>query len=143
MSNVDLHEIYITERNTVLVTANNVTQADLRSVGGPSNGWVVDSLVYEIDIETNNILFRWRALDHLAEIPFTASVYPLGSEGFNGMKQSSAWGYFHINAVKPYDGGYIISSRFLCSAIALDSKGNVRWRLQVRIRLARLSAYRV
>lgn len=31
VSNIDLHEIYITERNTVLVTANNVTQADLRA----------------------------------------------------------------------------------------------------------------
>lgn len=38
MSNIDLHEIYITNRNTVVVTANNVTQADLRSVGGPRNG---------------------------------------------------------------------------------------------------------
>jgi hypothetical protein len=47
MSNIDLHEIYITNPNTVVVTANNVTQADLRSVGGPRNGWVVDSLVYE------------------------------------------------------------------------------------------------
>lgn len=138
MSNIDLHEIYTTNHNTVVVTANNVTQADLRSVGGPRNGWVIDSLVYEIDIETNKILFRWRALDHVDEIPFTASVYPLGSEGFNGTKQSNAWGCFHINAAQPYEGGYIISSRFLCSAIALDGKGNVRWRLQVPIRLPRL-----
>lgn len=130
-SNVDLHEIYVTDRNTVLVTANNVTQANLQSVGGPKSGWVVDSLVYEIDIETNEILFRWRALDHLQEIPFTASVYPLGSEGFDGTKQSKAWGYFHINAAKLYDGGYIVSSRYLCAAIALDGEGNVRWRLQV------------
>ena len=131
MSNIDLHEIYITERNTVLVTANNVTQTDLRSVGGLENGWIVDALVYEIDIETNKILFRWRSLDHLGEIPLTASLYPLGSEGFNGTKQSNAWGYFHINSVAPYDGGYIISSRYLCSAVAIDGRGNVKWSLQV------------
>ena len=131
MSNVDLREIYITGRNTVLVTANNVTQTDLRSVGSLENGWVVDALFYEIDIETNKILFRWRSLDHLEEILLTASLYPWGSEGFNGMKQSNALGYFHINSVAPYDDGYIISSRYLCSAVATDSRGNAKWRLQV------------
>ena len=135
MSNIDLHELYITERNTVLVTANNVTQTDLRSVGGPENGWAVDCLVYEIDVETNKILFRWRSLDHLEEIPLTASLYPLGSDGFIGTQQSNAWGYFHVNAVAPYDGGYLVSSRYLCSALAIDGEGNVKWRLQVGLTL--------
>ena len=135
VSNIDLHEIYVTQRNTALVTANNVTQTDLRSVGGPENGWFVDSMIYEIDIETNKILFRWRSSDHLEEIPLAASVYPLGSEGFHGTKQSNAWGYFHINAVAPYDDGYLISSRYLCSAIAIDGEGNVKWRLQVGLML--------
>lgn len=33
-SNIDLHELYITERNTLLVTANNVTQTYLSSCRG-------------------------------------------------------------------------------------------------------------
>ena len=131
-SNIDVHELLITDTGSMLVTANNVTSADLASVGGPSNGWVVDGLVYEIDIATNEVLFKWSALDHVDQIPFTASVYPLGVEGFTGVNQSLAWGYFHINAVEPYDGGYIISSRFLCSAIAIDASGNVKWRLSGR-----------
>jgi hypothetical protein len=101
-------------------------------VGGPSNGWVVEGLVYEIDIATNEVRFRWGSLDHLADIPFSASLYTLGTEGFTGANQSLAWGYFHINSVEPYDGGYIISSRFLCSAIATDALGNVKWRLSGR-----------
>jgi hypothetical protein len=131
-SNIDLHELLITDTGSILVTANNVTQADLTSVGGPKNGWVVDGLVYEIDIATNEVLFKWSALNHVDQIPFTASLYPLGVEGFTGANQSLAWGYFHINAVEPYDGGYIISSRFLCSAIAIDASGNVKWRLSGR-----------
>ena len=131
-SNIDLHELLITPKGSLLVTANNVTQADLTSVGGPIDGWVVDGLVYEIDIATNKVLFSWSSLDHLDQIPFTASLYPLGSEGFNGRNQSLAWGYFHINAVEPYEGGYIISSRFLCSAIAIHASGNVKWRLSGR-----------
>lgn len=132
-SNIDLHEILLTENGTVVVTANNVTQADLTSIGGAPDGWTVDSLVYEIDIATNEVLFEWKALDHLDQLPFAISQYPLGAEGFTGENQSLAWGYFHINTAEPYDGGYILSARYLCSAIAIDgSDGNVIWRLSGR-----------
>ena len=131
-SNVDLHEIYITSNGSMIVTANNVTRTDLRSVGGPQDGWVVDNMVYEIDIETNQPLFRWSSLEHLSEVPLNASLYPLGSEGFTGTNQSNAWNYFHINSVAPYGGGYLISSRYLCSGLAIDSTGKVLWRVQGR-----------
>ena len=90
-SNIDVHELLITQNGSIIVTANNVTQADLTSVGGPSNGWVVEGLVYEIDIATNEVLFRWGSLDHLADIPFSASLYTLGTEGFTGANQSLAF----------------------------------------------------
>lgn len=95
-SNIDLHELQITANGSLLVTANNVTQADLTSVGGPKHGWVVDCLVYEIDIATNEVLFKWSSLDHLDQLPFSDSLYPLGSEGFNGKNQSLAWGYVSV-----------------------------------------------
>ena len=132
-SNIDVHEILFTSKGSLVVTANNVTQADLTSVGGPVDGWVVDAQVYEIDIETNEVLFSWSSLDHLDQLPFTASVYALGTEGYTGANQSLAWGYFHINAAEPYHGRYILSSRYLCSAVAIDgSDGRVKWRLNGR-----------
>ena len=131
-SNIDVHEVQITPKGSMVVTANNITQADLTSVGGPADGWVVDALVYEIDIASNDVLFRWSSLDHLDAIPFSASVYTLGTEGYTGANQSLAWGYFHINAAEQYNGGYIISSRYLCSAIAIDGSGDVKWRLSGR-----------
>lgn len=130
-SNIDLHELYITSNNSIVVTANNVTQTDLSFVGGPTNGWIVDSQVYEIDIATNEVLFSWKSLDHLDQLPLSLSVYPLGSEGYTGTNQSNAWGYFHINAASPFEGGYLISSRYFCTALAIDAAGTVRWRLQV------------
>lgn len=137
-SNIDVHELLITPENTIVVTANNVTQADLTSVGGPVDGWVVNAMVYEVGIATNDVLFEWSALDHLDDVPFTASVYPLGVEGFDGSSQSKAWGWFHINSAEPFEGGYILSSRFLCSAIAIDgSDGHVKWRLGGREELGR------
>lgn len=131
-SNIDVHEIFITPNDTMLVTANNVTRADLTSVGGPVDGWVVACLVYEIDIASNRVLFDWNSLDHLDQLPFTDSLFPLGSQGLTGTSQDVAWGYFHINAVSPYNGGYLISSRYLCSAIAINEAGHVDWRLQGR-----------
>ncbi|KAM3422934.1 hypothetical protein BST61_g417 [Cercospora zeina] len=130
-SNIDLHEMYLTEKGTILVLGNNVTQADLRSVGGGEKAWVVEAQVYELDVETNEVLFAWKSLEHLEDLPFSASVYPWGSEGFDGSEQKKAWGYFHINSVASLgDGGYILSSRYLSSAIALDKSGNVIWRVQ-------------
>ncbi|TKA69821.1 hypothetical protein B0A55_07507 [Friedmanniomyces simplex] len=139
-SNIDVHEIFITKNGSMLVTANNVTQADLTSVGGPKDGWVVAALIFEIDIATNQVLFSWNSLDHLDQLPFTDSLLPLGSEGLTGANQSLAWGYFHINSVAPYcnnkddDGGsgYILSSRFFCTAVALSPNGTILWRLQGR-----------
>lgn len=117
----------------MLVTANNVTTADVSSIGVPTNGWVVAGLVYEIDIATNDVLFSWDSLDHLDQLPFSDSLYPLGTEGFSGKNQSLAWGYFHINSVTEYGSGYLISSRYFCSAIAIDaSDGSVVWRLSGR-----------
>ncbi|KAF2764692.1 hypothetical protein EJ03DRAFT_339586 [Teratosphaeria nubilosa] len=133
-SNIDLHEIFITEHGTLLITANNVTQTDLTSVGGPPNGWIVEAQFYELDIATNTILFAWKSLDHLDKIPLTASVYPLGSDGQDGTTQSKAWGYIHINAVSPLEeNGYIFSSRFLCAGVAISrGDGSVKWILQGR-----------
>ncbi|KAK1084170.1 hypothetical protein LTR33_002815 [Friedmanniomyces endolithicus] len=131
-SNIDVHEVFITKNGSMLVTANNVTQADLTSVGGSKNGWVVAALIYEIDTATNQILFSWNSLDHLEQLPFTDSLYPIGSEGYTGATQSQAWGYFHINSVAPLESGYILSSRFLCTALALSPNGSVLWRLQGR-----------
>ena len=40
---VDVHEVNFTPQDTILITASNVTQQDLSSVGGPKPGWTVDS----------------------------------------------------------------------------------------------------
>lgn len=39
---------------------------------------------------------------------------------------------FHINAIDQYDGAYLISSRYFCSAIAIAKDGSVKWRLSGR-----------
>jgi hypothetical protein len=51
----DVYESLITEDNTILITAYNRTNADLRDLGGSEDGWVLDSLVLKIDLQTSEI----------------------------------------------------------------------------------------
>ena len=135
VSYLDIHEARITAQDTILVTVYNVTQYDLSSIGGPEDGWVTDSLFYELDIKTNEVLFRWSALDHVDQIPISdvLQFYPLANYGKN---QSLPYGYFHINSVDKFeDGSYLINSRFYCSMFKISSNGTVEWTLQVCIKL--------
>ncbi|KAI1471130.1 ASST-domain-containing protein [Daldinia caldariorum] len=129
-SYLDMHESQITAQDTILVTLYNVTKYDLSSVGGPQDGWVADSLFYELDIKTNEILFKWSVLDHVDQIPISdvQQFYPIADFGKN---QSVPYGYFHINSVDKFDdGSYLISSRYYCSIFKISKNGTVEWTLQ-------------
>lgn len=138
---IDMHEARITKHDTMLVTLYNVTQYDLSTIGGPKNGWVTDSLFYEIDIVTNEVLFTWSALDHIDDIPLedVTQFYPLEEYGRN---QSLPYGYFHINSVDKFDdGSYLVSSRFFCSVFRIGPGGDVEWTLQVNNLETQIHAY--
>lgn len=42
-----------------------LAEADLSSVGGPVKGFAWDCIIQEIDIATDELLFEWKALDHV------------------------------------------------------------------------------
>lgn len=127
-SYVDIHESAITEDGTILVTAVNVTQTDLSSVGGPRDGWVQDGLVYEIDIETNEVLFRWSAVEHKRQLPLEYVEYPLGESGRN---RSMPYEYPHLNSIAKYGEHYLVSSRYMCAVFLLDKRGDLIWLFHV------------
>lgn len=126
-SYIDAHEALISSDNTLLVTVYNTTQADLTSVGYGTDGWILDSMVFELDIETSEVLWSWSAADHVDQIPFTASHEPIEDIPHWA---SNAWDYFHINAIAEYGEGYLISSRTLWNVYYIEkSTGNVVWYL--------------
>ncbi|KAJ6005755.1 hypothetical protein N7451_003699 [Penicillium sp. IBT 35674x] len=130
---IDIHESQLTDDGTILVTAVNVTQADLSSVGGPKDGWIQDGLVYEIDIKTNEILFRWSAYEHINELPMSNDIAPLGATGAgSGANQTDPWGYPHLNSIAKYGDSYLVSSRYMCSLFFLASNGTITWHLHGR-----------
>lgn len=121
----DLHESFITDRGTIIVTAVNITQIDLTPVNGPADGWIYDDLFFEIDISTGEILFRWSALEH--GIPLNETkVVPGGGTG-TGNNQSDPFDWFHMNSVQAVGNGYLANSRHCWTTYMLDHGGNVKW----------------
>ena len=129
-SYIDIHENLLTSRGTLLVTAYNSTPFDLSSVGGPRDGWVLNSLIYEIDLQTNRTLFRWSSIEHVDELPLNGShqLHPNGTI-IDGNNATHPWDYFLTNAVYPDGDGYILSVRHYWSVVRIDGKGNVTWTL--------------
>lgn len=126
-SYIDGHEHYITPQNTMLVSALNFTQTDTTHVRrGTPDMWVLDSLFYEIDIKTNNVLFKWDALEH---IPISKSSVTVRG----GKKLHEAWDAYHINSVTPAKYGYLVNFRHIRSVFYINKDGSVRWQLSVGI----------
>ena len=119
----DLHEFTITPQDTALITAHRKIQADLSSVGGPKQGYLMTSNAQEIDIATGKVLFDWNSLDH---VPLTESYQKL-----MGGTSSTPYDYFHINSVAlAPDGDVIISSRNTWTVYKVSrSSGKIAWRL--------------
>lgn len=113
---MDLHEFQLTPQGTALFTCYPETvRADLRSLGGPRDGKVLNSIFQEIDVRTGRLLLEWRSLDH---IPVSESFVDGGN-------------YCHINsiAVTP-DGNLLVSGRITRALYKLDRRtGRVIWRL--------------
>lgn len=128
---IDIHESQFTDSGTILVTAVNVTQADLSSIGGPKDGWIQDGLVYEIDIKTNKILFRWSAHEHINQVPLSDVRAPLEGSGGSGVNKTYPYGYPHLNSVAKYGDDYLVSSRYMCSLFFISPNGTVIWQLDV------------
>lgn len=121
----DLHESFVTDRNTLLVTAYNVTETDLISVGGPSNGWVLDCLFFELDPKNGDIIFRWSALEHVP-----VSETKLSFAGGGGFSQSDPFDWFHINSVVNIDDHFLVNSRHLWTTYLVTTEGDIEWTLQ-------------
>lgn len=51
-----------------------LAETDLSSVGGPVEGFAWDCIIQEIDIVTDELLFEWRALDH---VPVDETYYEI------------------------------------------------------------------
>lgn len=121
----DLHSFTILPNDHALLTIYDKVETDIGEVlGRPRPGkWIWDSVFQEIDLETNELVFEWRASDHFAFSESFISTLPA--------TESEPWDWFHVNTVeKDEAGNYLISARHLrCVAYISGETGEVLWRL--------------
>lgn len=116
----DHHVFELTPRGTAYVSAYVRRRMDLRSVGGPRDGTIFDSVVQEVDVASGRVLWQWRASDHVAV-----------SEGVTRPKAGIPHDYFHVNAVSagPH-GTLLISARNTGTIYDVEERtGRIVWRL--------------
>lgn len=121
----DYHEFSITSDNTALVTSYTAVPKNLTSYGKP-NGFIWDCIFQEIEIETNRLLFEWRATDH----------FKFGDMAINSWKkwtgtENDPWDWFHLNSVeKDVKGNFLIAARYSNAVSYIDGDtGEVLWNL--------------
>ncbi|KUI65872.1 hypothetical protein VM1G_02160 [Cytospora mali] len=126
---IDSHEASITPENTMLVVTWEPVPWNLTSIGGPLEGWILDGVVAEIEIGTNNVLWTWRTSDH---VPITDSHAPLNTTEYtSGINSTNPWDVYHLNSAVEFEGGVILSMRHCWEAVYLNKKtGDVEWRVQ-------------
>ena len=122
----DLHEFQLTPRGTAFIPIYHEVRVDLRSVGGPKNGYAEDSIVQEIDIATGKVVFEWHSLDH---VPLGESIQAHREPALHATKKRPL-DYFHINSIADGPGGTIlVSGRNTSALYLLRRDGSIVWRL--------------
>jgi hypothetical protein len=118
----DLHDIELTPRGTAYITVYAPVEVDLSVVGSPPGGEAMDSIIQEIDVESGEVLWEWRSLDHVA-LAESKSVPP--------KDHKLPYDYFHINSIdEDTDGGLLVSARNTWAIYKIDKRsGDVVWRL--------------
>lgn len=117
----DLHEFLLTPERTALISIYSEIVADLRPVGGPRKGRLVEGVVQEVDIATGRVVFQWRSSTHVGI-----------DESYRTMKTPAGnVDYFHLNSIDiDRDGNLLISARHTSTIYKVDRRtGAVIWRL--------------
>jgi hypothetical protein len=117
----DLHEFQLIPNGRALVDAYVPVHANLSSVGGPTDGTVLDNVIQELDVRTNKVLWEWHAYGH---IPLSASYDSVPTD-------SSPFDFFHLNSIQQISGHrLIISGRNTWSVYMINQQtGQVKWTL--------------
>lgn len=93
-------------------------------VGGPVDGWVLDSIFQEVNLDTGDLIFEWRSADH---IPVETTMRSFRGSDLGGTP-NVGFDYFHINSVdKDHLGNYIISARHTHTVTCISPQGETLW----------------
>ncbi len=116
---LDEHEIALTPRGTAFTDVTVPVLANLSSVGGPRHGVVLDSIIQEIDVATDKVVWQWHALGH---VPLRASYMGKPARG-------QPYDYFHLNSIQQLPGGnLLVSARHTSTVYSINERtGRINW----------------
>jgi Arylsulfotransferase (ASST) len=122
----DLHDFQIAPHDVSYTTAFNPVRCNLTSVGGASDGVIVDTAVQEIDMKTGLVRWEWHSLDHVGA----------SESETEAPKTATPWDWFHINSIDVEGGdadrsaNLFISARSTWAGYQLEAgSGRILWRL--------------
>ena len=120
--NGDHHEFLISPQDTALITIYKAVPWDLSYIGGARHGVVWQGIVQELDIETGEVLFEWRSIDHVGLEETYVTPLQDGRPGID---------YFHINSIDvDHDDNLLVSARETSAVYKIDrNSGEIIWRL--------------
>src|SRR5829696_4491334 len=118
----DHHEFLISPQDTALITIYNSVPQDLTAVGGSEGGRAWQGVVQELDIESGEVLFEWRSIDHVG---LEETYVEAREDHYLGID------YFHLNSIDvDHDDNLLIAARETSAVYKVDRKsGEVIWRL--------------
>jgi Arylsulfotransferase (ASST) len=118
----DHHEFHISPQDTALITIYSPVPVDLTPFGGLQNGLAWQGIIQELDIETGEVIFEWRSLEHVGFDETYAELMQDGRSGFD---------YFHINSIDvDHDDNLLVSARETFAVYKIDRRsGQIIWRL--------------
>ena len=118
--NGDHHEFLISPQDTALIAIYEGVHAISPTSAALGAAW--QCLVQELDIETGEVLFEWRSIDHVALEETYVTPLQDGRPGID---------YFHLNSIDvDHDDNLLISARETSTVYKIDRKsGEIKWRL--------------
>lgn len=127
-THADFHEATLTPEGTALLISYPLVRRDLSDLGGPTDGYVRDSVVYEVEVATGAVRFEWSALDH---IPLSDSESELDTDMEESGTRDAPYDPYHFNSVTE-DGGdaLLVSARNTHAVYRVRrSTGRLDWTL--------------
>lgn len=121
----DLHEMVLTPQGTALFLTFKTVAKDLSAYGGPTDGYVGDYGIQEIDLATDKLVFSWDMLDHISlKDSYETAASANASDG-------NVWDVFHPNSLDLGPNGEIlVSLRNMWAGYAIDpTSGDILWQL--------------
>ncbi len=115
----DVHELLMLPNGHILVITFELPTIDMTAYGGLPDATVVGFGIQELD-SNKNVVFQWRTLDHLDELPFTDSAVDLTGNRVD---------YAHANAISvDTDGNLLFSMRHMSEIIKINRfNGDIMW----------------